>query len=193
MVSCIARSSLKHLLDNLLLLQTTMLASNADTKSILRADNSTSDTQSVPVWRLWCSLVLCLGLVFLCVSVGIFSQLFWVWLCSHLSTETRLLSSLLSSGMFNSLHWYTAQYHYITTPTATTTHFYKVQSVVWDTGQSAAMVPNCPEWHKLTQRVQIWVQNSQSRLLHCKDKDSCILTISCELGCRYMYFPWGLR
>ena len=123
MVSCIARSSLKHLLDNLLLLQTTMLASNADTKSILRADNSTSDTQSVPVWRLWCSLVLCLGLVFLCVSVGIFSQLFWVWLCNHLSTETRLLSSLLSSGMFNSLHWYTAQYHYITTPTATTTHF----------------------------------------------------------------------
>jgi len=49
MVLCIARSSLKRLLDSLLLLQTTMLASNADTKSILQADNSSNDTQSVPI------------------------------------------------------------------------------------------------------------------------------------------------
>jgi len=50
-VIALARCALKRLLDNLLLLQTTMLASSADTKSVLQADDSTSsqhsDTQSV--------------------------------------------------------------------------------------------------------------------------------------------------
>jgi len=38
-VWCPVRCSLKRLLDSLLLLQTTMLASNADTKTMLQADN----------------------------------------------------------------------------------------------------------------------------------------------------------
>jgi len=54
----LVRCGLKRLLDSLLLLQTTMLASNADTKPVLEADDSSAQHSNTQLVKL--SVFVCL-------------------------------------------------------------------------------------------------------------------------------------